>query len=128
MATDVADEPQVIATNRVEGEAFSLQWKAGGGEAGGSTKGQLVLTPKAPFKCNVEYPYKLKVTAQAVVLSKSEVTKPDVAVDVKQVVIPVEYTIPAQPQVIDGHLAFSVCTEDKCLIERTQLKMTTHAQ
>ena len=127
LAAEAPGQPEVVPTNRVEGEAFSLEWKPGSGEAGGAIKGELVLIPKAPFKCNIEYPYKLKVTAQAVGLTKAEVTKPDIAVDAKRVVIPVTYTMPASPQVIDGHLAFSVCTDDKCLIERTQLKMTTQA-
>lgn len=128
VAAEPASEPTVTPTDRVEGEAFLLEWKAGSGSAGDATKGQLVLTPKAPFKCNLEYPYKLKVSAQNVALVKPEITKPEIAVDAKQVVIPVEYTMPSEAQEIDGHLAFSVCTDDKCLIERTQLKLTARAR
>lgn len=121
-------DPEVVAVNRLEGEAFSLAWKAGTGAAGTTATGQLVLTPKAPFKCNLEYPYKLKLTAPGgVALEKAEVTKPDMSVDAKQVAIPVKYTVPEQQQELEGQLAFSVCTDDKCLIERVQLKMTTQA-
>lgn len=119
--------PEVVAVDRLEGEAFSLAWKAGTGAAGTTATGQLVLTPKAPFKCNLEYPYKLKVAAPGVPLAKAEVTTPDMNVDATQVVIPVQYTVPAQQQEIDAQLAFSVCTDDKCLIERAQLKLTTQA-
>lgn len=122
-------EAEVVHVNRVEGEAFLLEWKAGSATPGEATEGRLLLTPKAPFKCNLEYPYKLKVEAPAVVeLANKEITKPQMKVDAKQVSIPVAYKMPTDAQTIDGHLAFSVCTDDKCLIERIQLKMTAQAQ
>jgi hypothetical protein len=127
LAAQTPSQADVVATNRVEGEAFLVEWKPGDGASGANATGQLVLTPKAPFKCNLEYPYKLKLTAPTVTVSKSEVTKPEISVDVKKVVVPVGYTMPDSPRAIDGLFAFSVCTDDKCLIERVQLKMTTQA-
>ncbi len=128
LSAQAPSQPEIIPTNRVEGEAFLLEWKAAAGAPGSATTGQLVLTPKAPFKCNMEYPYKLKVSAASVELAKAEIVKPDIAVDTKQVTVPVEYKMPTEPQAIDALLAFSVCTDDKCLIERTQLKLTAQAR
>ena len=56
--------------------------------------------------------------------ARAEVTKTDMQVSHEQVVIPVTFTA-AKPgeAVLDAMLAFSVCTDDKCLIERQSLRL-----
>jgi hypothetical protein len=111
--------------NRFDGESFSLSWSTPDPVAIGQTgQGQLVLTAKPPFKCNQEYPFKLKLSARGLEPAKTEVTKADMQVSHERVVIPVTFTA-ARPgeAVLDAMLAFSVCTDDKCLIERQSMRL-----
>lgn len=122
-AVTTADQPAPL--NQVDADNFRLTWTASEASAGQLSKGQLVLVAKPPFKCNQDYPYKLKLTANTLRPSKSEIAKPDVVVAVDQVVVPVEFV---KDQAGDGEMtglfAFSVCTSDKCLIERQALRMS----
>ena len=88
-----------------------------------------MLQPKAPFKNNLEYPYRLKFEGGGARPSKTELTKADMEVNEARVVVPVTYVAgtDADPS-LTGLFAFSVCTEDKCLIERKRLRMTSESQ
>lgn len=111
--------------NQFDGESFSLRWSASVPVVVGQTnQGQLVLTAKPPFKCNQEYPFKLKLSAGGLDPAKAELTKADMQVTHEQVTVPVTFaaTKPGAA-VIDAVLAFSVCTDDKCLIERQSLRL-----
>ena len=89
-------QPEVLATNVIEAETFSLRWQPSAdpsepGAPAGQLSGQLVLQPKAPFKNNLEYPYRLKFEGGGARPSKTELTKADMEVNEARVVVPVTY-------------------------------------
>lgn len=118
-------ESEPVFLNGVEESNFKLTWQpvplAAGAKAG---QGELVLIAKAPFKCNQDYPYKLKLTGGGAVPTKAEIAKPDIVVAKDRVVVPVSFEVSGPEASMLGMFAFSVCTDDKCLIERKTLKLT----
>lgn len=125
----VAASPGATPLNQVSTDSFSLSWSTVGPvEVGQPAKGQLVLTAKAPFKCNLEYPFKLKLTAGDLEPVSAEVTKADMQVAKDQVVVPVTFTArKAGDATMQATFALSVCTDEKCLIERETLRLSANA-
>lgn len=122
--SEVAAAPAPL--NQFDGDSFSLRWTTTSGPVvlGQTGQGQLVLTAKPPFKCNQEYPFKLKLTSGGLEPTKAEFTKADMQVTQEQVTVPVTF-VATKPgdAVLDANFAFSVCTDDKCLIERQPLRL-----
>ena len=84
---------------------------------------QIVLEPKSGFKCNDEYPYKFKLKSVQDLRFSSGVIRSDAMKVTKERGVMTLSFIPDSPgkKKLSGIFFFSVCTEDKCLIERREL-------
>ena len=96
---------------------------SGGYKAGQEGKVEIVLEAKAPFHANDKYPYKFKTQESPGVTYPVAVVKKDQAkVENMKVTMPVAFTVAdAGKQRVSGVFHFSVCTDDKCLIEKRAL-------
>jgi hypothetical protein len=86
---------------------------------------EVVLVAKAPFHVNDKYPIKLKLKETPGIKYESLVIGKDAAkVEQMKAVVPVSFTPDgAGKRSVAGQLAFSVCTEDKCLMEKRDLAL-----
>jgi hypothetical protein len=86
---------------------------------------EVVLLAKAPFHVNDKYPIKLKLKETPGIKYESLVVGKDAAkVEQMKAVVPVRFTPDgAGKRSVAGQLAFSVCTEDKCLMEKRDLAL-----
>jgi len=82
-----------------------------------------VLAAKAPFHVNDKYPIKLKLKeTPGVKYENLLIGKDAVKLEAMKAVMPVSFTPDAAgKRTIAGQFAFSVCTEDKCLMEKRDL-------
>lgn len=103
---------------------FVLAIKADGSfEKGKQGTAEIVLEAKAPFHANDKYPYKFKLGASPGVAYPDKIVGKDKAkIEQMKVTMPVVFTAeePGKKK-IAGVFHFSVCTDDKCLIEKRQL-------
>ncbi len=83
----------------------------------------VVLTAKAPFHVNQEYPHRFKVTATRGLTTPSSAIQRDPAkVTPPRLELVVPVTLGQNgPFGLDGEMSFSLCTEEKCLMEKRQL-------
>jgi hypothetical protein len=106
-------------------EAYSVWLETAGSYSAGKA-GQLrvVLEAKAPHKCNVEYPYKFTFGAAPKELTYPSPVVHEMKVEGKHanMALPIKPKAPGTATV-QGTLNFSVCTEDKCLIEKADLSV-----
>jgi hypothetical protein len=73
---------------------------------------------------NDKYPIKLKLKETPGVKYESLVIGKDAAkVEQMKAVVPVSFTPEAGKRSVAGQLSFSVCTEDKCLMEKRDLAL-----
>ena len=86
---------------------------------------EVVLVAKAPFHVNDKYPIKLKLKQTAGLTYENLTVGKDAAkVEAMKAVLPVSVTPDsAGKRTVAGQLAFSVCTEDKCLMEKRDLAL-----
>ncbi len=86
---------------------------------------EVVLVAKAPFHVNDKYPIKLKLKeTPGLKYDNLVVGKDAVKLEPMKAVMPVTVTPDgAGPRTVAGQLAFSVCTEDKCLMEKRDLQL-----
>lgn len=86
---------------------------------------QVVLVARGAFKCNDQYPYKLKLDpSEGLQFPKQLITKDAVELQHKSAVMTVDFTPKrAGPATLSGLYSFSVCTDDKCLIEKRKLSL-----
>jgi hypothetical protein len=121
--TSQADAPAPL--DQIDAESFNLRWSSPEAvPVGASGRGELVLTAKPPFKCNQEYPFKLKLKAAGLEPATAEVTKADMQVTPGRVTAPVAFkTSHANEPWMEATFAFSVCTDDRCLIEHQTLRL-----
>jgi hypothetical protein len=87
---------------------------------------EIVLTPKGAYHCNEKYPYKLKVAASPGIKYVTDtVGAGQVDLDPARAVLRLGFTPERSGQLaVGGTFAFSVCSEDRCLIERRPLSLT----
>ncbi len=92
--------------------------------AGGAAQVDAVLVAKAPYHCNAEYPHKFKLNAPPAGLTyPAEVVKGMVVTPERGVLrIPVQAQS-AGPATVSGTLSFSVCTDERCLVEKRDLTL-----
>ncbi|HEY3236702.1 MAG TPA: hypothetical protein VGJ84_18430 [Polyangiaceae bacterium] len=98
--------------------------------AGQKGVAEIVLSAKPPYKVNHEYPYKFKVKASPEVTFASEVvTRDKVKLEQKRALMSVEFTAQsAGSRRVSGEFAFSVCTEERCMIEKRELSLQVEVQ
>jgi hypothetical protein len=91
------------------------------GETGAMT---ITLSAKPPFHVNAEYPHRFKISSTKAAKTPSSTVNGEPA---KTTPSKLELSVPLIPvQVgegeLEGELSFSVCTAEKCLMEKRQLK------
>jgi len=104
---------------------LSLQPAKASLKAGQAGSVEVVLTAKAPFHVNDKYPIKLKLKETPGVKYENLVVGKDaVKLEAMKAVMPVSFTPDAAgKRTVAGQFAFSVCTEDKCLMEKRDLAL-----
>ena len=112
-----------------EAKAFDIRWTAPQSIPVGTTFVSTIdLEAKAPFKVNQEYPIKMKLDEGAGLDGVKKVTsKESVQLSKKSASLSIQLKASkVGPVSLTGTLYFSVCTEDRCLIEKRplQLKLT----
>jgi hypothetical protein len=111
---------------KVSDAAFELSLEAPKAalKAGQAGTVEVVLLAKAPYHVNDKYPIKLKLKETPGVKYESLIIGKDAAkVEQMKAVMPVSFTPEAGKRSVAGQLAFSVCTEDKCLMEKRDLAL-----
>jgi hypothetical protein len=112
------------AAAQVSEESFDLRISGSSGyESGKAGEATITLDAKPPFHINDKYPYKFKLKQQAGLKFPSAVVGKDAAKLEKQRMTMAVPFVPESPgkHTLSGVLAFSVCTDDKCLIEKRDL-------
>ena len=92
---------------------------------------EVVLIPKNGFKCNENYPYKIKLNDPPAGISfpAAVVRKEGMSVSPQRSVMRVPFTPTAAGEGrISGKFSFSVCTSDQCLIDSRDLAITVKAE
>lgn len=114
-----APAPAANAGSKVDEANFALAFSGRGGyKAGEKGEAEIVLEAKAPFHVNDKYPYKFKLADGSVV------SKDNVKLEHMKATMTVPFTPDAAgKKKISGVFHFSVCTEDKCMIEKRDLAL-----
>lgn len=121
-----ADATPVSGKPKVSGEGFdvSVEPPAASLKAGQAGAVEVVLLAKAPFHVNDKYPIKLKLKeTPGVKYSSLTIGKDAAKVENMKAVVPVSFTPEAGKRTVAGTFSFSVCTEDKCLMEKQDLAL-----
>lgn len=96
--------------------------------AKGKSEITVVLEAKKPYKCNDKYPYKFKVGSSAgLTATEATVRGMQIGKERSTMTIPVTVGDPGKAS-LTGELSFSVCTDDKCLIEKQTLTISLDVQ
>ena len=109
-----------------KGDGFMLRVRPSGSyEVGKPGKVEVVLTAQQPYKCNQEYPYKLEARQERGVAYAQEVFRKDaVQLGKDEAVLTVSFTPEsAGKKTVGGRLSFSVCTDERCLVEKRELAL-----
>ena len=109
---------------------LSLEAPKAGLKAGQAGSVEIVLTAKAPFHVNDKYPIKLKLKeTPGVKYDNLTIGKDAVKLEPMKAVMPVSFTPDgAGKRTVAGQFAFSVCTEDKCLMEKRDLMLDVNVE
>jgi hypothetical protein len=123
-AASVESEPKKGA----DASAVSFTaWLQSSGAYGAGKQGTVtaVLVAKDPYKCNDKYPYKFKLDAPSAGVSYPQDVVRGMQVTPKRSTLTIPF-VPSQagPATVAGTLFFSVCTDERCLIEQTKLSVT----
>lgn len=101
---------------------------------GGYTQGAgatvlAVVNAKPPYKCNVQYPYKLVLDAPPASISYPSPTVRGMRVDGKHASMPIPFVATgAGSHTVGGTLSFSTCSEDKCLVDKAHVSVVVQVQ
>jgi hypothetical protein len=125
-----APAPATVAdasgTNHYDEPKFALVAQPSGAYAAGKEGTvEIVLDAKAPFHANQQYPYKFKTKEAAGVKFAQPVVGKDAAkIEQQRVTMRVPFVPDAAGQrTVSGQFAFSVCTEETCLMEKRDLAL-----
>jgi hypothetical protein len=113
-------------TNRYDEQKFALVAQPSGAYAAGKEGTiEVVLDAKPPFHVNQQYPYKFKTKEAAGVKFAQPVVGKDAAkIEQQRVTMRVPFVPDAAGQrTVSGQFAFSVCTEETCLMEKRDLAL-----
>jgi hypothetical protein len=94
-------------------------------KAGTAGEAEILLEAKGPFKPNDKYPYKFKLEpAGGLKFPAPVVGKDAIKLEGKRATMAISFTpLEAGKKKLAGQFAFSVCTDDKCLIEKRNLAL-----
>ena len=113
-------------TDSVKEDSFALSIKASGSyTAGKKGEATIELLSLGPYKVNDKYPYKFKIKqSDGLKLDNKVIAKDSVKLEKTRAVMLVPFTPEsAGKKTLAGQFAFSVCTDDRCLIEKRDLKL-----
>jgi len=123
--------PAAPAASKYTEAGFDLVLQPKGAYASGQAgEAEIVLNAKAPFHVNDKYPYKFKLKeAPGLKFANLVVTKDSVKLEPTRATVPVAFTPEsAGKHTVAGQLSFSVCTADKCMIEKRELALEIEAK
>lgn len=112
-------------------EGFELSLQATGPFAVGKpAEARVVLVAKGDYKVNDQYPFKLTLSdAPGLELPAKVVTRDAMTLEKKQGIMKVAFTPKsAGEHALSGRFSFSVCTEERCLIEKRDLTLPVSAK
>jgi hypothetical protein len=119
------------AASKFDEAAFSLEFsRVGAYSAGNTGLLRVELKAKAPHHVNQEYPHKLKLKpVDGVEFETMTFARDSMSVEPMSIVlrVPVKPSRAGQYK-IQGDFAFSLCTADRCLIEKRTLQVDIQAQ
>jgi hypothetical protein len=85
---------------------------------------EAVLVAKAPYHCNPDYPHKFKLNAAPAGLSYPEELVRGMQVSPERGVLRIPVLAKsAGPATVSGTLSFSVCNDERCLVEKKELSL-----
>ena len=119
------------AASKYSEAGFDLVLQPKGTYASGQAgEAEIVLNAKAPFHVNDKYPYKFKLKeAPGLKFANRVVAKDAVKLEPTRATVPVPFTPEsAGKHTVAGQLSFSVCTDDKCMIEKRDLALEIDAK
>jgi hypothetical protein len=126
-----AEAPATPASSHVDEANFELKFSGKDAyEAGKAGDATITIDAKAPFHVNDKYPYKFKLKESAGLKFPSPVVGKDAAkLEKMRVTMPVGFVAEsAGKHTLAGVLSFSVCTDEKCLIEKRDLSLVVQAK
>lgn len=125
------DEPAAAAGKAAyKEEAFHLSLEAPTVVlAGKEAVFKVILTAQSGYKVNDEYPLKFQFTESVQVRpEKATVRKEDAMLEKERAEMPLSVTIQSPGKhTVSGKLSFSVCTDERCLIEKRDLSIEVDA-
>lgn len=109
----------------VNDDAFSTWLQAPSpAPVGAATYVEAILVAKAPYHCNAEYPHKFKLGAPSAGVTYPEGTVRGMQVTPERSVLRIPFQAANAGLVkVAGTLSFSVCTEERCLVEKRDLSL-----
>jgi hypothetical protein len=125
-AGSVAAAPAGAGSNRYDEAKFDLTAQPSGSYAAGQEGAvEIVLNAKPPFHANQQYPYKFKAKeAPGVRFAQPVLGKEAAKLEAQRVTMRVPFTPDGAGQrTVSGQFAFSVCTEETCLMEKRDLSL-----
>jgi hypothetical protein len=125
-AAAAAAEPAAAGVAKVSDPSFDVSLEAPKAplKAGQAGSVEVLLVAKAPFHVNDKYPIKMKLKETPGVKYANLVVGKDAAkVENMKATLPVSFTPEAGKRQIAGQFLFSVCTDDKCLMEKRELAL-----
>jgi len=130
VAGDSAPVPAAAAESKYSEAGFDLVLQPKGEYASGKAgEAEVVLSAKPPYHVNDKYPYKFKLKeAPGLSFASMIVTKDAVKFEPARATVPVIFTPSAGKHTLSGQLSFSVCTADKCMIEKRDLALEIEAK
>jgi hypothetical protein len=122
--------PAAAAESKYSEAGFDLVLQPKGDYASGKAgEAEVVLSAKPPYHVNDKYPYKFKLKeAPGLTFANMIVTKDAVKFEPARATVPVAFTPSAGKHTLSGQLSFSVCTDDKCMIEKRDLALEIEAK
>lgn len=106
--------------------SFELTLRPSGSYAAGKEGTvEILLDAKPPFHVNTQYPYKFKAKeGPGVKYPRSVVTKDSAKLETQRVTMPIAFVPEAAgSHTVSGQFAFSVCTDETCLMEKRDLTL-----
>lgn len=128
-ATDApaAAAAPAAGTNKYDEGKFVLSLEPAGEVAAGKDGVvNVVLVANPPFHTNQEYPYKFKAKeGDGVKFAKPVVGKDAAKLEKQSLTMPVAFSAEkAGKATVAGQFAFSICTDETCLIEKRDLALS----
>lgn len=127
----LAAPPASEAASKYSEPSFDLALQPKGSYTSGQAgQAEIVLAAKAPFHVNQNYPYKFKLKeAPGLKFANLVVAKDAVKLEPARATVPIAFTPEsAGKHTLAGQLSFSVCTDDKCMIEKRELALDIEAK